>query len=275
MTHVRFILTATVLVAIALAADSAKPDPREAEAKLKKFRDADRADVKSYTSRDWEAVRDKNPDLKTEAKTLDDVTDGLSQLEAAAKNLADAVGKGAEVRNAEAKRFLTRIEDRKVTPNRAIDKLEKLRKAVDTIPTGVVGEGSDPAFKLTADELTKDPKKAQERLKARLEAMEKNIMLLTENAKFLDGIAKRAKNSRDLVKKVDDDAEQFIQQGGIKELNRDVLRKSFDGPKLTKQYRDLAEIAEEKQRAVTKAVEAQRQHIGAFKKAMNDLMKGG
>jgi hypothetical protein len=277
MTTVRLILSATLLLAagVASAGDPPKLDSREAELRLKKFRDANSADVKGYTAREWEAVRDRNPDLKKDAQTLDDVTDGLSQVEAAAKNLADAVGKSAAVRNAEAKSFLAVIEDRKVTPNRAIDKLEELRKAVEAVPAGVVGEETAAKFKLTADELASDPKKAQERLKARLDAMEKNVVLLTDNAKFLEGIVKRAKSSGDMVKKADDDAEQFVQRGAVEGFSRDALRKSFDGPKLTKQYRDLSEIALEKRRTTIKAVNAQRKQIGAFKKAMDDLLNGG
>jgi hypothetical protein len=200
--------------------------------------------------------------------------DGEPRRPSHAKKLADTVGKGAAVRNAEAKRFLTTMEDRKFAPNRAIDVLERLRKAVEAVPAGVVGEESDAKFKLTADELAKDPKKTMDRLKARLDAMRKNAVLLTENAKSLAGLVERAGSSRDLVKKADDTAEQFIQRGGVKEFSRDALRKSFDGPKLTKQSRDLAEIAEERQRAIKKAADAQRQQIGAFTKAMGDLAKG-
>jgi hypothetical protein len=277
MTNARLILSAILLfgAGVAPAADPVKVDSREAEAKLKKFRDADRADLKAYMARDWEAVRDRNPDLTQEAKKLEDVTDGLSQLEAAAKNLARAIGRSAAIREAEAKRFLTTIEDRKLAPNRAIDTLDNLSKAVLAVPVGVVGEESEAKFKLTADELAKDPKKVQVRLKARLDAMEKNVALLTENAKSLEGMVRRAKSGRDLVKKADDDADQFIHQGGVRDFSRDPLRRFFDGPKLTKQYRDLAEIAEEKQRRVKVGIDAQRRQIGAFKKVMDDLVKGG
>jgi hypothetical protein len=246
-----------------------------AEAALRRFREAtDKTDVKAYTAGQWEAARDKKPDLKKRAEDLDKVTDGLSAVESAAKKLADTIGKDAGARGAEVKRFLSVIADKKTSPNRAIDTLDALRKDVDATPAGVVGEGSDAKFKLSADELAKDLNKAAERLKSRLNAMQANVKQLEENAKHLEEIAKRAKDSRERVAKAEKNADAFVRGGGIKEFVWDSIRKDgFDPGKLDGQYKALAGVAEDKLKEAKKATEAQKKQIYAFKKASKDEFK--
>src|SRR4051794_29603878 len=95
------VLLAVLMMAGGAAGQPPKLDAKAAEAKLKKFRDADKPDVKSYKPGEWEAVRDNNPDLKKAAKAIDDLADGLSGVRAAAKNLAGAIDKNETFRKAE------------------------------------------------------------------------------------------------------------------------------------------------------------------------------
>src|SRR5205085_852882 len=111
----------------------------------------DKSDAKAYTTSQWAAARGKKPDLKQSAATLDKVTNGLSVVESAAKKLVDTIGKDAGARAAEVKRFLAAISDKKTSPNRAIDALDALRKDADAAPAGVVVQGSDAKFNLSAD----------------------------------------------------------------------------------------------------------------------------
>ncbi|MBX9623629.1 MAG: hypothetical protein K2X82_07425 [Gemmataceae bacterium] len=240
--------------------------------KLKRLRDAvGGGDVKPYPADKWTAAKDKDPDLKKAADGLDKLTDGLSKVDEAAKRLATTVGKDASAQGAEAKRFLDLIADDKVSPNRAIDPGDKLlKKVVPYAPAGVVGEESDPKFKLSAAEFVKDPKKAADRLKARYDAMKVNADQLKAAQDHLKTIRERAKGSKELVDRAAKNAEDFVQRGGIKAVNTESVRKHFDGKKLSKLYADLADEAETQEKAAKKAAEAQKKQLDTFKRAVRD-----
>src|SRR5262249_12645380 len=144
----------------------------------------DSTDPKPYDGSKWEEVRSKKPDWEKQSAALDKLTNDVPGIEKAAKDLNATIGKDEKDRRAELTRFRKTIKDAAV--NKTQQPLADLWKAVDTVALGVIGEGTDSKFKLTADELVTDPKKVAERLKDRLKAMQENAKQLEENAKNLD-----------------------------------------------------------------------------------------